>query len=102
MRKLKVWGGLTNTAKKPSPNGGMQARTIVCATSQKRAVEMLCAVPHNRCSMSLHYFQGYWCETGNEAELAIACRSGVWTAQVNTVGGDKADWKQLWPLATTR
>ena len=94
-KPLKVWGGLTYTAKKASPNGSREARTIVCAPSQRKAVELLGAVPGNRCYVSLYYFREYWAETGNQKELEIACKPGVWTSQV--AGWEKADWKQLWP-----
>lgn len=96
-RQLKVWGGLTLTAKRPSLNGGLQARTVVCAASQKEAVEMLNAA---KCYLSLHEFRGYWAETGNAEELSVAKTRGVWTSQADRHGtGDKADWKRLWPTA---
>ncbi len=75
MAKLKVWGGLTRSARKPAPNGGTQARTIVAAKNQKRAVELLVMAGHG---ISLSEFRNYWCETGNELELAIAFCEGVW------------------------
>lgn len=97
MSKLKVWGGLTSTAKRLSSSNGLQARTLVCASSKREAVEMLQAVPNNRCYMSLYEFSGYWSETGNLEELRIAKERGVWTSQVLMYGGEKADWKRLWP-----
>ena len=94
-RKLKVWGGLTSTAKVAAPNGSLEARTIVCATSQRKAVELLSAT--RRAGVSLYGFLNYWCETGNEQELALATTPGVWTSQENSFGRGAADWLLLTP-----
>lgn len=64
---LKVWGGSLD---------GMR-RTIVCAPTKKRAVELLRS---NGPILSMHYFNDYWSETGNCEELAVATTEGVWTA----------------------
>jgi hypothetical protein len=64
-RKLKVWGGTI----------GGQGHYIVAAPTKKRAVEVLNATLG---SFSRYYFDGWWCETGNEIELAVASELGVW------------------------
>jgi hypothetical protein len=76
--KLRVYGGLSLAAHKPSPNGSLQARTIVAASSRKRAVELLHAA---KLTISLHYLNAYWSETGNRLELATAFEEGVWVNQ---------------------
>ncbi len=68
VKKLKVWGG--------SWNG--RGRAIVAAPTKKRAVELLKGVTGN---FSRHYFDGYWCETGNAMELAMATKEGVWISK---------------------
>lgn len=90
--RLRVYGGITITALVPSANGNRQARTIVCAKNKKEAVRLLCSVPNGRCHMSYYYFNGYWCETNNTEEIAVANHPGVWTSQVVT--GDP-QWKCL-------
>ena len=62
-RKLKIFGGLSM-----SRNG--QTRTIIAATSQRAAVDLL--NDQMRQWMSLNEFRKYWCETENEAEVAAA------------------------------
>ena len=74
MRALKVWGG--------SWDG--RSRGIVAARTKKRAVELLAAHYH---PMSRHYFDGYWCETGNDMELKIANREGVWVTTNRLMDG---------------
>ncbi|MGE8063800.1 hypothetical protein [Pseudomonas sp. NPDC089569] len=54
---LKVFGGLTMVK-------GKQVRTIVAASSQKKAAELV--------GVSLSYLRGYWSETGNAVELKTA------------------------------
>lgn len=53
-RKLKVFGGCLTGSD----------RTIVAATTKKRAAELL--------RVSIHYFNSYCNETGNEAEVQLA------------------------------
>ena len=74
-RKLKVFGGLTFN------NKHKQVRTIVATTTKKRACELL--------NTTMHEFNNYWCETGNETELKIAIASPetVFTA-TSTMGKD--------------
>jgi len=71
MRTLKIWGGMMNMKKTRNPNGGNQTRTLVAATTKKRAVELL-----DRISMG--YFNDNFVETGNAVELATATEEGVW------------------------
>lgn len=75
MKKLKVWGGCTFRKKKRKANGFTQARTIVCATTKKRAVELLGN------EISMYRFNDYWCETQNPIELATATEEGIWVNQ---------------------
>ncbi len=56
--KLKVFGGLMHMGSRG------QLRTVVAATSQAKAAEAL--------HTPLSQFRGWWCETGNKAELAAA------------------------------
>lgn len=58
-RKLRVFGGM-NT----HPRLGGQARCVIAAPSQREAAE--------GAGISLHYFRGYWTETGNAREIAVA------------------------------
>jgi hypothetical protein len=58
--KLKVFGGLTC-------ENGKQVRTIVAATSKKKAAELV--------GVSLYGFSDFWCETGNDTELETALAS---------------------------
>ena len=84
-KQCKVWGGLTNTAHTRTANGSRQARTIVCARSQRRAVELLSC-------MSLHEFREYWSETGNANEINITGgEEGVW---VNQGDWDNPKWER--------
>ena len=67
MKTFKVWGGNTHQRNK-------QVRTIVCAKTKKRALELL-----KDYLISSNYFNNYWCETGNKTELEIANNEeGVW------------------------
>ncbi len=74
-RKLKVWGGLTFNHKH------IQVRTIVAAATKKRACELL--------NTTMHEFNNYWSETGNQIELDTALNSPeiVFTA-TSTMGKD--------------
>jgi hypothetical protein len=72
-RKLKVWGG--------SLDG--RNRSLVGAYTKKQAVEILKQSPHGA-GVTLHFFNGYWCETGNALELCVVNDVGVWN-----VLGDK-------------
>jgi hypothetical protein len=65
---MKVWGGDTFQA-------GKQIRTLVCAKTKTRAVELLA-----RFHVSLGHLNTYWSETGNEVELAVAVEEGVYLA----------------------
>jgi hypothetical protein len=56
-KKLKVYGGNTRCH-------GKQVR-FICATSSKKKLAEISG-------MSLHYLNGYCCETGNEYELRRA------------------------------
>ena len=58
MAKMKVFGGLVHRGSRG------QVRTVVAATSQAKAAE---AVGEN-----LSAFRGWWSETGNKDELAVA------------------------------
>lgn len=90
MKRLRVYGGWTSTAHKPSLNGGRQARTIVAAPNKRRAVEILARHPLTR--VSRYEFNGYWCETGNANELATATREGIW---VNQGDWNNPKWEEL-------
>lgn len=68
-RKLKVWGG-------GGVRGSQRVRHLVAATTKKRAVELLKERVHP--CHSRYDFDLMWCETGNDRELAIANREGVW------------------------
>lgn len=61
MKKLKVWGGSAS---------GMY-REIVATKTKKKAIELF--------GVSYSRFKDYYCETGNEKEIAIA------TSKPNTV-----------------
>ena len=64
-RSLRVWGGPLGTH-----------RGIVIASTKKRAVELLNARWTN---FSRHFFDGYWSESFNDAELAhIADGESIW------------------------
>jgi len=92
MRKLKLFGGLTCLANKP------QSRTIVAASSQRRAVELLQLAGDN---MSLYYFHEYFMYTSNEQEIRISGgmkNEGIWICPGRTlVSGDCPDkeWRRL-------
>lgn len=73
MKKLKVYGGLVM-------EGRNQKRTIVAATSQKRAMELLKSKGH---PFSAYEFRGWWGETKNNIELATATEEGVWVSTDN-------------------
>jgi len=73
MKKLKVWAGMDFRKKVPQRNGSTQTRTLVAATTKKRAAELV--------GWKMHEFNGYWTEIGNTVELAIACEEGVWANQ---------------------
>lgn len=74
-RKLKVWGGQSMLKSTQNLNGSYQTRTIVAATTKKRAIELMNLLDRG---YSQHYFDNYWCETGNKLELATATEEGVW------------------------
>lgn len=88
MTRLKVWG--VNTSLR-----GVQARTLVAARSQKRAVELLAEVGS---PVSLHYFREYGSQTWNHGELEIATEEGVW---VNIGDYHEALFKR-WPRKAKR
>lgn len=71
MKALKIWGGLTT-------QNGNQLRTIVCATTKKRAIELL---NEKAGRMTTSYFNGYWSQTGNPAEVQVAKEEGVWRCE---------------------
>lgn len=80
-RRLKVFGGNDFF-------GGKQKRVIVAAYNQKDAVGYMKEV--SGLGFSLHYFRGYWSETGNKEELAAAKEPGMvfyWQGEGNF--GDK-------------
>lgn len=69
--KAKVYGGNAFL------NRG-QCRVLVGARSQVEALKLLHAT--GQCNnMTLYYFRGYWCETGNDVELAAVKHGEVWT-----------------------
>lgn len=90
MKKLKVYGGNTFLKLARNPNGSTQGRTIVCAESKKRAVELLKQAGDNT---SLHHFNGYWCETGNKIELLVAGEPGVWVNEGHW--GNEANYRRV-------
>jgi hypothetical protein len=57
MAKLKVFSGM-------SYPGGKQTKTIVAATSQKKAAELA--------GVSLNYLREHWSVTGNAAQIRVA------------------------------
>lgn len=71
-RELKVFSGLMHG------RGRVQVRTIVAATSQKHAAELL--------GIGLSELRGWWSCTGNETELAaaLACPGTVLQASTTT------------------
>lgn len=58
-RKLRVFGGMST-----HPRLGRQTRCVIAAPNQREAAE--------GAGISLHYLRGYWAETGNARERAIA------------------------------
>ena len=77
---MKVWGS-TTLVRFPIPGQAahnQQARVIVCACTQKRAIELL----HETLGpLSLYAFRGWWGATENKTELAVAGgNEGVWYA----------------------
>jgi len=68
-RKLRVWGGMDFYE-------NSQRRYIVAATTKKRAIELM--APLARGVLSRNHFDGWWGETGNAIELAVAREEGVW------------------------
>ena len=63
-KTLKVWGGMSINA------NGKQVRAIVAAFTKKQAIEVS--------GEASSRFNGYWCETGNVRELAVATEVGKW------------------------
>jgi len=57
-RKLKVWGGCTIV------RHGIQERAVVAAYSQKQVAEIT--------GETLYYIRGWWCITGNKADIEQA------------------------------
>lgn len=94
---MKVWGStevVGNAVPLPGqPKHNTQARVIVCARSQKRAVELLdCTVRGPR---SVAAFRAWWGETHNPIELATAAgNEGVWYAPLD--GPHRSEF-ELWP-----
>lgn len=86
MAKLKVWGGLVFT------DQGRQVRTIVCAPSQRRAVELLT----EKCVsyITLYEFRGFWSVTANTIELETATGEGVWMSQ-NRIPEGPGDYRRM-------
>ena len=79
--KMKVWGTTCVVPFDVPGNAAhnQQARVIVCACSQKRAVEVVNALGFGYETLS--GFRAWWDETGNAVELATANgREGVWYA----------------------
>ncbi len=70
MAKLKVWSGLT------ANKANLQSHTLVCATSQRRATELLT----EKCGgyISVYEFSRFWPVTGNAVALKTATEEGVW------------------------
>ena len=67
--RLKVWGGTCDGTN----------RSIVVAPTKKRAVQLLQQVS---IGVSRHYFDGWWLETANPAEVALMqSGEGVWTLE---------------------
>lgn len=85
MRKIKVYGG----------NGfvdSKQCRMLVGAYSQVEAVKYL--ITSGQRNFTLHYFRGYWCETGNDVELKTVGLGEVWVyPDVNGRDGLKCIWR---------
>ena len=63
-KTLKVWAGMSINA------NGKQVRVIVAAFTKKQAIEVS--------GEASSRFNGYWCETGNARELAVATEVGKW------------------------
>lgn len=76
MAKLKVWSGIT------ANKSNLQFRTLVCATSQRRAVELLT----EKCGgyTSVYEFSRFWPVTGN----AIALKTATVGPRALTTTGD--------------
>jgi len=67
-KESKVYGG-------PAFVDGKQVRVIVRATTKKEALTIL---NKNGLEITYYYFNGWWCETANDEELAICKVSEVW------------------------
>ncbi len=67
--KLKVFGGMHFRE-------GRCVRAVIAATSQKKAARII--------GVSMYGFRGYWTETGNKDEIALALQypnTVVWTGK---------------------
>lgn len=77
-KKLKVWGWAKLLDNDTVARLGLpqqthnQYRCIVAAASKRRAAELV--------GSSMYEFNGWWSQTGNQTELAVATEEGVWVA----------------------
>ena len=77
-------------------NHQRQVRVIVCAKSQKRAVEVLSATRVGR-GVTLGYLRTYGSRTGNEIQLRTASYTeGVWWAPLD--GPHREEYTKAEPL----
>ena len=72
-RRLKVFGGMVYGGKHVTYQHG--ARVLAAATSKEKAADLLRRAGY---FVSTYSMKGFFCETGNADELAIACEPGVW------------------------
>jgi len=91
--KLKLWGSYTLVTPAARLDGRAEARVIVRAASQRRAVEMLNESKLIGGNITLGGFRDYWSKTGNAKELATGDKEGIWYA---TRSGDV--YMQAWPV----
>jgi len=68
-KKLKVWGGRYYTTQY-FPDAGPQKRMLIGAYTKKQAMELG--------EISTNEINNYFCETGNDEELATVTEVGVW------------------------
>jgi hypothetical protein len=68
-KKLKVWGGRYYTHDY-FPEAGPQKRMLIGAYTKKQAMELG--------GISRSEMNNYFCETGNDVELATVTEVGVW------------------------
>lgn len=103
--KMKVWGVTLQAYQSlvipGCKNHQRQVRVIVCAKSQKRAVELINNTRFGR-HITLGFFRTYGSETGNEIQLRTANNTeGVWWAPLDGKHRDeykKAELRDTLPL----